>query len=183
MPHHVSPRRFTRPLAYGLTSILIGSALAGPVFAHDTLPTQWCMDPNTTPAFVSEFEFAPAALTAYRARNPILKNPPQGVQCTDERSCGIVDDWFWANQMIQEFCSAPPSVPVALRSARTSEAAARTAQATQPMPFVRSPAEFNVSEHHQRYNFGIGPLKGVCVVCVPPQAPTPAPLPEADNTH
>lgn len=178
MPHYDSLPRFAHPLARGLTSLLLGSALAAPALAHETLPTQWCMDPNTAPSVVAQFEFAPATLTAYRARNPILRNPPEGVQCVDERSCGIVDDWFWANQMIQDFCSAPASVPAAQRTAQTTQSGPSTVQAESAMPFVRSPEEFNVREHHQRYSFGIGPLKGVCVVCLPVQAPTPVPLPQ-----
>lgn len=183
MPHHATLRRFASPLACGLSSILVSSALVAPAFAHDNLPAQWCMDPNTAPSVVAAFEFTPKALATYRAENPILVNPPEDVQCTDERSCGIVDDWFWADQMTQAFCAAPQSAPEPAGQASRQTLGARTAQPAQSMPFVQSPAEFNAREHHESYQFGDGPLRGVCVVCVPVRAPTTpsAPLPEAGS--
>ncbi|MBP6748008.1 MAG: hypothetical protein KA144_00085 [Xanthomonadaceae bacterium] len=163
-----------------MSSILLGSALVAPAFAHDSLPAQWCMDPNTAPSVVAEFVFTPKALATYRAAHPILDNPPEDVQCTDERSCGIVDDWFWADQMAQAFCAAPQSAPEPEGQASRTSRALRTAQPAQPaqsVPFVHSPAEFNDREHHQRYGFDKGPLRGACVVCVPIGSPTTPSIP------
>lgn len=178
--YDASLRRFAFPLAYGLSTLLVGSMLAAPAFAHDTLPAKWCLDPNTAPVALFEFDIAPIELASYRRSNPILKNPPEDVQCGDERSCGIVDDWFWADQMSREICAAQqeaPQMPEADGRAR----AAQTPQGPQAMPFVRSPVEFNATEHHKRYRFNSGHLHGACVVCVPVAAPSPAPTPSADN--
>ena len=153
MPLNASIR--FRPFWLGLSVLL-----AAPVFAHDPLPANWCLDPNSAPHVVAHFDFSPGTLAAYRSRNPVLTPPPQGTQCSDVRSCGIVDDWFWANQLSREFCSAP-----ALRGS--------TSLASAPMPFVASPEAFNAREHHSRYSFNSGHLTGVCVVCVSRDAPVP----------
>jgi hypothetical protein len=156
MPLSRSARRFH------MHGLAIGLLLATPAFAHDALPNTWCLNPNTTPAIVKHFDFAPETLSNYRKRNPVLTNPPEGVTCSDERSCGIVDDWFWANQMSQEFC--------AVSSQQRTASPAST-----PMPFVRLPESYNARDHHERYNFGSGRLIGVCVVCVTSNTPVPAP--------
>lgn len=136
---------------------------AAPAFAHDTLPKEWCLDPNTVPVVVAHFDFAPETLALYRERNPILKDPPPDLQCNDLRSCGIVDDWFWADQMAQQFCidsqteSAPE--PASLR--------AQEPQNAKPMPFVHAPLSFNARDHHGEYSFRSGHLRGTCVVCKP----------------
>lgn len=148
---------------------------AAPAFAHDTLPAEWCLDPNTVPVVVAHFDLAPETLLLYRERNPILKDPPPEIECTDLRSCGIVDDWFWANQMAEQFCidsqieSAPE--PASLRKQEPRSA--------KPMPFVHAPLSFNARDHHGEYSFRSGYLSGVCVVCKPsatsPALTTPAP--------
>lgn len=164
MTRNVSIRRF-RLSWFGL-----GLMLATPAFAHETLPTNWCLDPNTVPAVVAHFDFAPETLAAYRKRHPVLTNPPVDLPCNDERSCGIVDDWFWADQLSQEFCAT-----TALRSS--------TPQASPAMPLVHLPEVFNDREHHSRYSFRSGHLTGACVVCVPETAPTTpdTPSPQAST--
>jgi hypothetical protein len=163
MLHSHSARRFHLP------GLVLSLLLATPAFAHDALPKTWCLNPNTTPIIVKSFDFAPETLSNYRKRNPVLRNPPEGVTCGDERSCGIVDDWYWANQMSQEFCS-------------TSSQQGVTSPASAPMPFVRLPESYNVTEHHERYSFGSGRLIGVCVVCVTSDAPAPElPQPSSDR--
>lgn len=143
----------------------LGFAAATSVAAHDTLPTQWCQAPNTTPTIVAQFDFAPAQLVSYRERNPVLKKPPRGVVCVDERSCGIIDDWYWADQLSHETCSGPQGGV----QAKTQTLVA--------MPFVQTPESFNANDHHERYSFQSGHLQGVCVVCVPIEAPAPGPAP------
>ncbi|NOT88564.1 MAG: hypothetical protein HOP03_10300 [Lysobacter sp.] len=155
MPHNASIRRFRLSL-FG-----VGLLLATPAFAHETLPRNWCLDPNTVPKVVLNFDFTEADLTSYRNDHPL----PGNDTCRADSSCGIVDDWFWANEMSQTFCSASPlrrSLP----------------RASESVPFVGLPATFNSSEHHRLYNFRDG-LKGVCVVCIPNEAvPAPeSPLP------
>ncbi|MBN8212814.1 MAG: hypothetical protein J0M09_07820 [Xanthomonadales bacterium] len=163
MTRNVSIRRF-RLSWFGL-----GLLFATPVFAHDTLPSNWCLDPNTVPTVVAHFDFSPETLTAYRKRNPVLKHPPVDLPCNDERSCGIVDDWFWSDQLSQEFCAT-----AALRSS--------TRQASQSMPLVHQPEAFNAREHHKLYDFRSGHLKGACVICVAQTAPAPvSPSPEASE--
>lgn len=159
----------TRPARRLLLSALaLSLLLATPAFGHDTLPRTWCLNPNTTPVIVKHFNFAPQTLSIYRERNPVLKNPPKEVTCRDERSCGIVDDWYWASQMSQEFCSAGSQ-----QRAMSPDSA--------PVPFVSFPEVYNAREHHERYSFGSGPLIGVCVACVASDAPVPeSPQPPSD---
>ncbi len=152
MPRAISIRRF-HPSLLG-----IGLLLAAPAFAHETLPRNWCLDPNTVPKVLLNFTFNEAQLMTYRTEHPL----PGNDTCRADSSCGIVDDWFWANEMSQTFCSA-----TALRTALP--------QASEGVPFVNSPAVFNGSEHHRLYNFSHG-LQGACVVCVPRESvPAPAP--------
>jgi hypothetical protein len=161
MPHNSSISRIRS------SWLALGLLFATPAFAHDTLPAEWCLDPNTSPVETIRFDFTPAALASYRERNPILTDPPADIQCTDVRSCGIVDDWFWANQMAQQFCAGSQSQPVALRA---------TDPKTQtPIAIVSAPLEFNARDHHDRYRFRDNQhLVGFCVACLPPKA-TPAP--------
>ena len=163
MPHSHSARRFRLP------GLVLGLLLATPAFAHDALPSTWCLNPNTTPVIVKQFDFSPEALSNYRKRNPVLNSPAEGVICGDERSCGIVDEWFWTNQMSQEFCAAASQQ-------RT------LSPASMPMPFVRLPESFNAEDHHQRYRFESGRLIGVCVACVTNNAPAPE-LPSQPSDH
>lgn len=152
MPRDISIRRF-RPSLLG-----IGLLLTAPAFAHETLPRNWCLEPNTVPKVLSNFEFTESDLMTYRRDHPL----PGSDTCRADSSCGIVDDWFWANEMSQTFCSG-----AALRNALPG--------ASEGMPFVNLPAVFNAGEHHRLYNFSHG-LKGACVVCVPNVAvPAPAP--------
>ncbi len=150
MPHDISIRRLRLSL-FG-----VGLLLAAPAFAHETLPRNWCLDPNTVPRVVLNFNFTETDLAVYRRDHPL----PGTDACRTDSSCGIVDDWFWANEMSQTFCSG-----AALRTSLP--------HASEGVPFVNLPAAFNTSEHHRLYNFRDG-LKGACVVCVPNQA-VPAP--------
>lgn len=136
----------------------VGLLLAVPAFAHETLARNWCLDPNTVPKVLLSFDFTETDLMNYRKDHPL----PSSEACRTDSSCGIVDDWFWANEMSQAFCLA-----TALRRSLP--------QASEGAPFVDFPAAFNANEHHRLYNFSHG-LKGACVVCVPNEA---APAPES----
>jgi hypothetical protein len=134
---------------------------------------EWCANPNTVPIVVAYFDIAPTSLALYREQNPILKDPPPGLSCFDMISCGIVDDWFWANQMAYQFCS----------QSQSAAQLASTPQTSTPMPIVQAPLAFNAREHHQAYRFSSGHLVGACVVCAPSTTvPTPlAPSPQGDR--
>jgi hypothetical protein len=156
-----------------LSGLVLGLVLATPVFAHDTVPKA-CLDPSTVPIVVKRFDFSPEVLANYRRQNPILRNPPADITCDGERSCGIVDDWHWANQLSQEFCGLG-----------TQQARSLTPSSATPMPFVNSPVVFNSErEHHSGYSFRIGHLVGACVVCVAADAPVyEAPSPESAKSR
>lgn len=154
MPRNISIRRHHPSL------FAIGLLLALPASAHETMPKNWCLDPHTVPKLLSSFDFTETDLTNYRRDHPL----PGTDACRTDSSCGIVDDWFWANEMSQAFCSA-----AALRTSLP--------QASKGVPFVNLPAAFNAGEHHRLYNFRDG-LKGACVVCVPDEA---VPMPEAPS--
>jgi hypothetical protein len=149
---------FALPLSFGLLA-------AAPAMAHDTLPLQWCPIGSTV-ATVAQFELTPQALADYRALH-LNDGQVLGSECNDLKTCGIVDDWFWANEAANAACTGHQL---------------RTSQSLQAMPFVSDPATFNldgdsdrngIKDHHDQYRFRQG-LKGVCVVCTPPTSPAPA---------
>ncbi len=109
--------------------------LASPIAsAHETLDAGWCLDPHSSPELVSTFQFSDQDLDAYS------KLPRPG------ESCGVVDNWYWANRMAHEFCEVTVPNEVA-------------------MPFVAAPMQFNdTRNHHTLYKFRDG-LNGSCVVC------------------
>jgi hypothetical protein len=128
-----------------LLNALFLASSATYVSAHETLPSEWCIDPGTEPHILSEFEFSPDELQAYAERNSPKDNLSSDTG-PEYPNHGIVDRWYWANQMSHAYCAAIG------RSA---------------MPFVIRPVEFNDPQnHHESYNFD-NPLIGVCVVCVP----------------
>ncbi|UHQ22515.1 hypothetical protein LVB77_17945 [Lysobacter sp. 5GHs7-4] len=151
------------PCLLGLSLLFAHSA-----HAHDPLAKNkaWCADPTTSPKIVSTFSIAPVALSQYRAEHaPLLGQSAEGY-CVPEKTCGIVDEWFWANEAAHDQCSA-----LGVKSA--------TGSGQTPMPFVDHPADFNPdnASHHDLYRFKDGNLSGVCVVCVdnrlPPELAAP----------
>ncbi len=154
MPHTSALHRIR------LSGLVLGLLLVTPAYAHDTVPKA-CLNANAVPTVVKQFDFSPEVLANYRARNPVLKNPPEDVACDGERSCGIVDDWHWANQLSQEFCAGA-----------TLQSLSPTQPSATPMPFVNLPAVFNSArEHHSGYSFRTGHLVGACVVCIEADVP------------
>ncbi|MFC5570090.1 hypothetical protein ACFPN1_08475 [Lysobacter yangpyeongensis] len=138
-----------RPLLAG------GLALVSTVHAHDTRPANFC-PVGGTEMVVSQFVLTPQQLQQYRdAHIAIGETSP--MECPD-KSCGIVDDWYWASAMAMEQC-APMEKSL-------------LAQGT-PAPQVQWPSYFYSADHHQLYRFKAG-LSGVCVVCAKPQRSTTA---------
>lgn len=136
---------------------------AAPAFAHDTLPAQWC-PAGTTPQVVSTFTLSNAGLIAYRSEH-LGDGAVLGTTCSDPKSCGIVDEWFWANQAATEACG---------RSAEV-----RGGTSVMAMPVIQSPDAFGldtdtnhngIPDHHDLYRFKSG-LGGVCVICTAPATP------------
>ena len=114
--------------------------------AHETIPQDWCPK-GTRVVIIDSFSFSPAELAAYRE----VESARRDDQCTQgAKTCGIVDDWFWAREMSSGFCAG-----LGLRRWPVEDAVA----------FVERPASFLASDHHQRYRFDEGPLSGQCVVC------------------
>jgi len=135
---------------------------AAPAFAHDTRPANWCPAGYQQQA-VSTFDLSTSTLITYRAAHD-SDDMVLGSTCNTPKSCGIVDEWFWANQAATETCMSEQ-----LRGGHGAIA----------VPRILSPDTFNhdqdadgdgISDHHRDYRFKDG-LKGVCVVCVPATQP------------
>lgn len=130
--------------------------------AHDPLAKSknWCLDPNASPQIVSTFSITPAALAQYRTEHAPLLGQEASGYCVPEKTCGIVDEWYWANQAAHDQCSALGDKSMQSPS-------------QQAMPFVQGPADFNPDNgsHHDLYRFKDGDLRGVCVVCVDNRVP------------
>lgn len=154
-------------------ALSLGLLASSSAIAHDTLPAKWCPT-GTTVVTVGTFDLTPSALVDYRALH-LSDGQVLGSECNDLKTCGIVDDWFWANEAAHEACTNDQL---------------KNGQSTPAMPFVSYPASFNhngdenhdgIKDHHQLYKFKSG-LKGVCVVCRPSTAtPVPAELGELDR--
>jgi hypothetical protein len=145
--------RYSLPIALGL---FVANAVANAVSAHDTLPSTWCVAPNTRPVATAQFVFTPAQLAAYRDAHDEESGSVDGTQCDMLKTCGIVDDWFWANRMAHDYCDGGLDAGAA-RSGLVSK--------QPPMPFVSSPADYNARDHHALYRFSDGNLVGLCVAC------------------
>ena len=114
----------------------------GSALAHETIPSSWCPT-GTTPVILGTFSFRPEQLQAYREEQERL--------CAQNRTCGIIDDWFWANDISTTYCGTS-----GLQRSQAPEEA---------IPFVSSPRSFNALDHHDAYSFEQGSLDGQCVVC------------------
>lgn len=145
-----------------LPALALCASLAFSVSAHDTLPTAWC-PVDTQAVIVSTFSFAPTELAAYRTRQLAAGADVLGSDCGALKTCGIIDEWYWANQLAHDTCSGG----VLQRGG--------TLPSDAPMPFVSAPANFNlqtdtdgnrIKDHHDLYRFKDG-LQGTCVVCRP----------------
>lgn len=141
---------------------------AAPVSAHDTLPTKWCPS-GTQPVVTGQFAFTEAQLIAYRNER-LADGAVLGSQCKGVKTCGIIDEWYWANQMAHEYAMSgmhKQSASMALSESR--------------MPIVKTPTTFNLNtdrnrngilDHHDQYRFYQG-LSGDYVVCRAIASPQP----------
>lgn len=132
-----------------------------PAIAHETLPADWC-PVGTHPVTISEFRFTPDELMAYQAAHAEAL-AGNGSSCGDPKTCGIVDQWFWAEDMAAGYCGG-----AGLRGTLPEEA----------ILFVESPESFNHKHHHDLYRFDEGPLIGQCVVCRASRVTGTTPAPE-----
>lgn len=135
---------------------------AAPAFAHDTRPANWC-PAGYQQQVVSSFDLSTSTLIAYRAAHD-NDDMVLGSTCSTPKSCGIVDEWFWANQAATETCIGHQ---------------VRGGYSGTVVPRILSPDTFNhdedadgdgISDHHRDYRFKDG-LTGVCVVCTPATQP------------
>lgn len=141
-------------LALGLTAATCTSA-------HDNLPAEWCLAPDTSPVAASGFRFTQAQLVAYREAHEEESATIDGTQCNTLKTCGIVDDWYWADRMAHDYCDGGLETALPRGKAKTHP----------PMPFIHLPTDFNLRSHHTEYRFSDGDLVGVCVAC--PVTPRP----------
>lgn len=137
-------------------TVLATLGLASPALAHETIPADWC-PVGSTPVILSEFTLTPDQLRQYRRTHE--KQQYDG--CLEQKTCGIIDEWFWANEAAGATCSA-----LGLRALKPEDA----------IPFVGAPKSFNAVDHHAIYDFDDGNLRGQCVVCRPSKSPTAVPL-------
>lgn len=149
-PNRTMPRLcFVLPRYHACTLRPFGLAcalFAASASAHDTIPADWC-PAGEAPIVVDTFAFSAPELSAYR-RAQLDAVDADGKQTCPIKTCGIIDEWHWANEQASAFCGN-----AGLKSA--SEAIA----------FVLSPSDFNAADHHGQYGFNDGNLEGVCVVC------------------
>lgn len=111
--------------------------------AHDTLPQQWCADPEAEPKIVANFAFTEPTLLKLRE----LLVPPPSKDCDPNvsTSCGGVDGWTDSNIIAHKYCATfGPSDG-------------------STMPIIQT-STFNSLDHHKVYTLKQG-LKGVCITC------------------
>ncbi len=147
-------RRF--PALLSLVCLIAASTAS----AHDTVPRTWC--PTGMQMVVTrQFSFSERQLIEYRNQR-LGDASVLGSTCNTLKTCGIIDEWYWANQMAHEY---------ALGQLRTTSG---TSLSESPMPVVKSPVTFNLNvdlkpvngilDHHDQYRFSQG-LAGDVVVC------------------
>jgi hypothetical protein len=138
--------------------------VAATASAHDTLPTKWCPS-GTQPVVTGHFTFTEQQLIDYRASR-LGDGAVLGSACYSLKTCGIIDEWYWANQMAHEYAMG---------------GALRASVSQSPMPIVKSPTSFNlntdkngngIADHHDLYRFWQG-LSGDVVVCRATATPLP----------
>lgn len=153
------------------TSILV-SMLALSVFtllatasadAHDTRPRTSC-PAGTQVAVVGHFDFSEQQLIDYYLSQSGMAKQVLGSTCFNALTCGIIDEWYWANQLAHESALETLST----RQLRT------TALSNTPTPIVRYPETFNLTsdtnpkngiiDHHDQYRFAQG-LSGDYLGC------------------
>lgn len=107
--------------------------------AHDTLPKDWCTEPDMVPVIAKTFAFDGGDLRLYVEK------------------CGIVDqdDWHAAHAGMLHYCNAHPA----------KELPALPPLESLVMPYIEAPNSFVNKDHHLTYRIDDG-IAGSCVVCV-----------------
>lgn len=152
-----------------LLSLLLCLLAASTASAHDTVPRTWCPI-GTQLVVLRQFSFSERQLIEYRNQR-LGDASVLGSTCNTLKTCGIIDEWYWANQMAHEY---------ALGQLRTTSGASLSEA---PMPIVKSPSTFNLNtdtrprngilDHHDQYRFSQG-LAGDVVVCRATATPLPS---------
>jgi hypothetical protein len=128
------PRNLVTPL-FGLCLFAAASAPA-----HELVPASWCHGGSRQ--VVLEVHFTPDDLEQYRnTRVPV--NLVTGEPCPQTAKCGIVDDWHWATQMMND-----PLLSGAQLRTTASAASAVIAHVVTP--------SYRTAAHHQLYRFRDG---------------------------
>jgi hypothetical protein len=150
-------------------SLLLCLLAASTASAHDTVPSTWCPT-GSQPVVLRQLSFSERQLIEYR-RQRLRDASVLGSTCSTAKTCGIIDEWYWANQMAHEY---------ALGQLRTSSGASLSES---PMPVVKSPSTFKLNtdtkprngilDHHDQYRFSQG-LAGDVVVCRATATPPPS---------
>lgn len=151
-------------------SLLLCLLAASTASAHDTVPKTWCPT-GTQQVVIRQFSFSESQLIEYRAQR-LGDASVLGSTCSSVKTCGIIDEWYWANQMAHEYALGSHLLR-GTASAPLSES---------PMPVVTSPLTFNLNkdlkpvngilDHHDQYRFSQG-LIGNVVVCRAIATPLP----------
>lgn len=134
--------------------LILSSLLHGSVFAHNTLPEDWCPS-GTAVKVVSEFSFSASQLEAYRSIQDARPRGEGSCPTAGLRTCGIIDDWFTAYSLTSGVCAGT---------------GLRLDEPNKTVAFVLSPDSFNAREHHELYGLEEG-VHGVCVTCVARRRP------------
>lgn len=150
------------PTTHLFAAIVVITTTFVPVaHAHENMTQNWCASSSQPqPLIVGQFAYTPTQLAAFKsqivAQAKQLKVCPATilgitVMPLPGDSCGIVDDWHYANQLSRRYCrNLTPNLP----------------ETDSALNFVGAPADFNNLEgHHTEYRFGDGTLTGHCVVC------------------
>lgn len=154
MLRRVFPLRLRLPrIASAAALVLACLAAGGPVGAHPLAIAEARCPTGYRWTVVGHFAFSQDQLIAYRALR-LASGAPGAVTCPTTKTCGIIDDWFWANELAHESPLAP------LRSAATIGS---TGVAV--LPVVRGPSSFllntdldrnGIADHHDQYRFHMG---------------------------
>lgn len=145
---------FTAPLVLASSLAAALTLIGPPAAAHEIIPADWCPT-GQTPVILSEFALSADHLRQYRT----VHAKDRYDSCLQQKTCGIIDEWFWAREAAGTHCSG-----LGLRSAVPQDA----------IPFVNAPKSFNDNRHHAAYGFNEGTLRGHCVACRPTTVGEPA---------
>jgi len=166
----VLPLRSRLPRGASAAALFLACLTAGgPAGAHPLAIAEARCPTGYRWAVVGHFAFSQDQLIAYRALR-LASGAPGGVTCPTAKTCGIIDDWFWANELAHEAPLAPM---------RSAAAASSTGAAV--LPVVRGPDSFllntdlnrnGIADHHDQYRFHMG-LFGDYMGC---RASTTAPV-------